>query len=314
MKRIFGIISNPRALSVLTLFLLLPLAIDPANAKPPNCEDPDPRPACQNDGGDDNEYAQTNSPNWVILGDGPGIGIPWEGGDPRFCAGDGEVMSNPNPQGGIAYVCHQDVDFYYGGNWVHVDLSDLLPEPDTPGGDDYELIKSGRDDYLCDRLLYPNSNPDPEGEDLVPVDMGNTQPWPGRDDSYGTRLWMYYLSMDPTWNDGPCTVENETNSCYVKIHISAYFNDDCNTKKCGRLIAMDAWGRVEPNAERTDEGKIEINPFSRYQEIDIEEMTVNFKGIGRDKVVASCYYDNMDGSGYTRPIKFYTFPDSPPEG
>lgn len=330
-------LADLKKISVLILVLILSLGFGPAMAG--KCPYPGHK-NCTDDGGSDSDFIQTKSPNWVIWGSGRvadgelldwAEGLPYEtdyheitGSPnaypmPRLCAGsDDEPISEPNPQGGMAYVCHQDPDFLYGKgdnpwNVVYMDLSFLA-------GTDL-LEKSGKNLDLCNRLLAapgvviaPKRNDQPiEGD-----------PYPGltaEDDDppdFG-RLYSYYLSMDSTWNEGPCISgkEDEDGFCYVKIAINGNFYNECNENetKCRRYVNVEAWGHVEPNPgdDPRNEGKIEINPFTKDQEIPIEELAVYFRGIGSNKVVASCYYDNRltDGqgnfTGYREPIEFRTF-------
>ena len=294
-----------------------------ASAAPPgSCT---PWPECKGDGGgDDSSYVATNSRNWVIWGDGFFEGLPYEidpsyaiDAEPRACGGDDSEVTDPNPQGGAGLVCHQLAEFLYAQhpnpwNMVHLDFSGLA-------GDE-NFAATGVHDYLCDRLLYPYEDLGGDGyapfEGYYPLIMvpkrdspaNILDPSPYDPDPWNIgRSYMYFASMDPTWNDGACIPGNEQNSCLVKIFISAYFYNDCNAKKCGRYITMEAWGHVEPNPNDPprEDGKIEINPFSVDQVIDVEELTVNFRGVRRDKVVASCYYNNVA----ERPIKFFTFVD-----
>lgn len=184
------------------------------------------------------------------------------------------------------------------------------------------LEADGRDKELCDRLVnvanefYPVTLA-PKKHD-PPLDA---DPYPYDDDpeDFG-RLYSYFISMDPTWNEGPCIPgkEDEDGFCYVKIAISGNFFSQCSGNKCRRRVTLNASGHVEPAPAPAEGDPIEINPFTQSQWIEIEELTVNFRGIGSSKVVASCYYDNReyDQQGniiqgkFLKPIVFRTCVDT----
>ena len=324
---------NGRVASVLLVMLFIVVGSSLVIAAKPDCSvGPPYHPSCKIDDPDppdDSGYVLTDSPNWVIWGNGVAdrlIGLPYEidladEAEPRFCGGDGAEILDPNPQAGVKYICHQSADFLYSRhdypwNMVHLDFRGLA-------GDD-QFVASGTQSDLCNRLLYPDTDLSEDGSGYSP--LPGYYPLimaPKRDTPANTldpskvdpdpwnmgRLYMYFISMDPTWNDGLCVDGNRENGCNAKVFISAYFHNDCNTRKCGRYIMMEAWGLVDPNTDTRIDERIEINPFSDdYRVIDIDELTVVFNGVGRDKTMATCYYNNAKGL----PIKFYAYKDYMP--
>jgi len=218
-----------------------------------------------------------------------------------FCAGEGgDPATNPNPKGGLGYICHQDHDFLYGKeqwNVVYLDLSDLdlCVEGENCDG---ALIADGRDDDLCERLVDEDNGNFPM--EIVPAKEkdppGCTDPPDPYclDDEDGNvgRLSSYYIVLHES-NDEHCTWDRnlEKTSCKVRIALRGYFHNESSGTKSGRLVGLNAWGHVIP-APFVKGKPTEINPFTRHQDIKIEELTVYFRGIGTNRTVASCYYDN----------------------
>ena len=110
-----------------------------------------------------------------------------------------------------------------------------------------------------------------------------------------SRITSYFLSHDSTWNDGACV--DGTSTCLVMSAIWAYFDDWCNNSKCGRLVIFRGWGNVDPAADG------DLNPFSDDQEIVLDELEVTFKGIGKNRDVATCSYTFAESS----PITVHTY-------
>jgi hypothetical protein len=102
-----------------------------------------------------------------------------------------------------------------------------------------------------------------------------------------SRLTAYGFMMDPTWNDTACI--DESSECLVRMDLWAYFDQWCNDRgKCGRLVIFNAWG----NAKAAGSG--ELNPFTQSQTIDIDDLIVTFKDIGKNRTVATCSYGATD--------------------
>jgi len=273
MKSIF----NGRVAGVFLVMLFMTLGSGPVIAGPEkNCESDKwkDHPICTGDdpGGDDPVGVMTptfNTAHWF----GPHITEEDPAGgefEPRACGCGGY----PNPQGAAGHVCHQ---FGPMENLVRVDLTNLSYQPEGKGASDY-----------CDWLYYG---------DLV------FNVWPGddRDDSISR---SYHYGMDPTWNDGPCI--DEQSSCLVKVYTQAYFEEGpigCEGSKCGRLVELEGWGRVDPYGQV--DGVYEFNPFRAGPDIYIDELMVTFRGVKRDKRVARCSYTAFPNG---RPV-FRTIPD-----
>ena len=102
--------------------------------------------------------------------------------------------------------------------------------------------------------------------------------------SIGTsRITSYFVSHDSTWNEGPCVDGAE---CLVMAKIATYFDDWCENGKCGRLVLFEGWGNVTP----ADDG--DLNPYTDDQWMAIDELNVFFKGIGKNRTVATCTFTN----------------------
>jgi len=272
MKHLSRLLFNNRGLGLLTLVFLLLLAIDPAIAKPTNCVKDDPRPSCQDDGGENFGYVTTEANNWAY----------WDGGEyiweetplldliPRYC-GNGDP-ADPNPQGYVAYICHE----YAYATWpmvntVHIKLDDDWRDGTPEGPGDNGLAA----DDIC-KFAEGGST----GGDLVMNRLTSESR-------------AYYYGMDPTWNEGPCI---NPDTCLVLFATSAYFDDrtnhpeHCSDRKCGRLVQLAGWGIASPAGE-IDDNIYEYNPFVYEQDIPIVDLTVTFRAIGKNKVAASCHYD-----------------------
>jgi hypothetical protein len=98
------------------------------------------------------------------------------------------------------------------------------------------------------------------------------------------RITRYHFTMDPTWNDGTCTGTEP--SCLVRVQMTAYFDNWCSAKKCGRLVIIRGWGNAAAAVEP------ELNPFFNDQGIDIHDLEIIFKGIGTNRDVAECHWYN----------------------
>jgi hypothetical protein len=149
--------------------------------------------------------------------------------------------------GYVAYGCPWE-------NQVHFTLP--LPEPDDMVGKEADLC-GGLDNFV----------------------IGGTNDGTG----FG-RITRYHFTMDPTWNDGTCTGTDP--SCLIRVQMTAYFDNWCNDRKCGRLVIIRGWG----HASAADEP--ELNPFFKDQEIDIHDLEIIFKGIGTNRDVAECHWYN----------------------
>jgi hypothetical protein len=197
-----------------------------------------------------------------------------EGGGmvPRSCGCGGY----PNPQGGAAFVCHAGELFPLMNNLLNIDLVGV-PAYDTRGSEA---------DDLCGLLF--------NSELFFNVQEGFTYEGFTQDPEnlFTSRSRSYYYSMDPTWIDGPCYEGSDVDAnCNVKVYTQAYFvYDDCVGRKCGRLVELEGWGHATPIEPDTPGDVLEFNPFLVSQEIDIEEMTIYFRGLGKDKRVATCKY------------------------
>lgn len=107
------------------------------------------------------------------------------------------------------------------------------------------------------------------------------------------QITAYHFTIDPTWNDGKCGGTDP--SCLVRVRMTAYFDEWCNGKKCGRLVLVWGWGHADPAA-----GGTELNPFVNNQDIDIHDLEVFFKGIGTNRDVAHCRWYNSGVQFITR--------------
>jgi hypothetical protein len=204
--------------------------------------------------------------------------------EPRNCGCGGY----PNPQGSAGYVCHAGALFPLMNNLVHVDLRSFEADP----------VKDDVRDPQCPRLA--------EEEFVFNVQAG-FEYWgflPNPDDPFTSRSRSYWYGMDPTWIDGPCYHGADIDAnCNVRVYTQAYFDNECIGSKCGRLIELEGWGHATPVPAGV--GPLEFNPFTVTQAIEIEELTVYFRGIRRDKRVAECRYV----FGVDSPVVFYTDPD-----
>jgi hypothetical protein len=220
-------------------------------------------------------------------------GLIWEetpldeggGMEPRNCGCGGY----PNPQGGVGYVCHAGTLFPLMNNLVHIDLVGVSP-----------TITDGREGAeLCGRLFT----------DAV---VFNVQAEYTYVDSYDftSRSRSYWYGMDPTWIDGPCyDGADEDANCNVRVYTQGYFDNECAGSKCGRLIEVEGWGHATPVPAGGN--PVEFNPFTVTQGIEIEELTVYFRGIRRDKRVAECIYRFKEFGDQTTisPVVFFTYVD-----
>ncbi len=107
-----------------------------------------------------------------------------------------------------------------------------------------------------------------------------------------SRITAFGFSHDPTWNETPCTGNAE---CLIRMTISAYFDNWCEKSKCGRLVIFHGWGNADPA------GGDELNPFTVFQQIDITDLDVTFKGIQKNRTVATCSYANPGITFTTQP-------------
>ncbi|MGD9265431.1 MAG: hypothetical protein PVJ71_06615 [Lysobacterales bacterium] len=98
------------------------------------------------------------------------------------------------------------------------------------------------------------------------------------------RITAYHFTIDPTWNDSKCGGDNP--SCLVRVRMTAYFDDWCDGKKCGRLVLVWGWGHALPA------GGTELNPFVNDQVLNIHDLEIFFKGIGTNRDVAHCRWYN----------------------
>ena len=157
-----------------------------------------------------------------------------------------------------------------------------------------DLVASGPESPLCNRLLDPAN----------PLAMGAPFSEPA----------LYNFGLDPNWNEGPCSVDNGMEDCLTRVYTSAVFDESAG-KRTGRLVILEGWGHFPAAASRTEDDLIEHNPFMQSWQMPIEELTVTFRGIGRDKVVATCFFDNYDEQDkeFILPITFNTYVVEPTE-
>jgi len=288
MKHLSRLLFNSRGLGLLTLVFLLLLVIDPAIAKPPNCVDPDPRPSCQDDGGENLGYVTTAADNWAYWDSGKYI---WEKTPsqpppppppplpldffPRYC-GNGDPADS-NPQGYVAYICHEEAYATWPMvNTVHINL-DGVPRDGAPEGPGDNGLTAAQ---ICE--FAEGGSTTTYGDLVMNLETSESR--------------AYYYGMDPTWNEGPCIdPDNNPDTCLVLFATTAYFDDraahreHCSDRKCGRLVQLSGWGQAEPAGEIVD-NIYEYNPFVNQQDIEIDELTVTFRAIGKNKVAARCHY------------------------
>jgi len=252
-----------KCLVILAVICSLSLVVTGVEAKKPGGGKPDKT-----------NYVTTPTPNWAywsspfIWEETPS----WQGSPgPRPC-GSG-ITPDPNPQGHAAYVCHQVA--IPMKNEVHIDLRGL--------GENRIPLRRG-DNSLCERLdteVFVMNRFVEDGDDMVPESPSNA----------------YVYSLDQTWNDGPCINSSDPqapsypDNCLVKVYTQGYFwTEEDDRGKRGRLIELVGWGEVTPYPVLLANGIYEYNPFRQCQLIGIDELTVHFRGVGRDKRVASCEY------------------------
>jgi len=131
-----------------------------------------------------------------------------------------------------------------------------------------------------------------DGEELCPM-LANLTLGGANDEDIGTsRITSYFLSHDTTWNDGPCVDSAE---CLVMSSIWTFFDDWCDNSKCGRLVIFEGWGNVLPAVDG------DLNPFKDDQSIEIDELTVTFMGIGKNRAVATCTFTSPGITVVTEP-------------
>jgi len=272
MKHLFGILFNSKSLVVLMVALMLPLSLNLAEAGNPKC--PGDHQSCKDDGGSDLSYVTSPADNWAFWDGGNYIWEETPNSDliARYC-GNGDP-ADPNPQGYVAYICHESA---YGDwpmkNTVHIKLDPdwRVGTPEGPGDDDLTA------DDLC-KLAEGNST----GGALV-MNLPTSE------------SVSYYYGMDPTWNEGPCIDPDDPDTCLVLFATQGYFDhrphhpEHCSDRKCGRRVQLAGWGQANPAPEFGD-NIYEYNPFVCNQDIPIDDMTVTFRAVGKNKVAARCHY------------------------
>ena len=258
-----------------------------------------------NGGGSEGDYIQHFKSIRVIWGNdvvnvADLLGLPYETNPDgnqtmRLCGPRVGEEPDPiipvHPMVDIKNVCHGNAEFLYGReywNTVYLDFSALPLEP------------SGRNLALCERLVGETEDYPYFPMEIVPKAEEDCESPPCVEDDPANvgRLSMYHFVLDES-NTEPCTWDsNEDNSCKVRIFTQGYFYNECSGPKCGRRIGMEAYGRVEHFGEEGDY-PIEINPFTKDQEIVLEELNVFFMGLGTNRKEADCYLNNVkEGGGY----------------
>jgi len=286
MKRIFKLLFNSKSLGVLMLALMLPFSLNLAEAAKPCITDPKHQ-GCKDDGDEDFGYVTTAADNWAYW-DGPDF--IWEETpnldfEARNCGNGGPA--DPNPQGYVAYICHE-YDWPMD-NIVHINLDSSWRSgtPEGPGDNGFTAVE------LCG--LVEGGSYGNEGDLVMNLSTSESR--------------SYYYGMDPTWNEGPCigpADPDDPDTCLVLFATQAYFDhpidhpDHCSDRKCGRRVQLAGWGKAIPAGKIPDTDIYEYNPFVNLQNIPIDRLTVTFRAIGKNKVAASCHYDVTDEEIYFR--------------
>ena len=231
-----------------TLYFMLGAV--PALAVKPDCSVNSSHPSCKDDGTSP-EGTMTPAGNWAFW-DGP---LVWEEtpGSSMPIARDCGCSGYPNPQGQVGYVCHAGELFPLMDNLVRINLAGLTP-----------TSTKGREvDYWCYEYL-------PTHELVFNVKEGLDYPYFEQpDDSFTSISRSYWYGMGPEWNDGPCYHGSDPEAnCNVNVYTQAYFvPDDCTGRKCGRLVELQGWGRVQPVVPVNQGDVLEFNPFYDPQDI-----------------------------------------------
>lgn len=281
---------------ILVIITILAFAMAGMAVAKPKCPDP----PCNQTTPDGTMTPVGNTAMWeskLILETTPGdVG----GQTPRNCGCSGY----PNPQGQVGYVCHAGALFTSMNNLLHIELSGINNTP----------VKGREKDVWCPLLKehkYVFNVKDREDywslEDGDPIYADPDNPYYYPEITSISR--SYWYGMGPEWNDGPCyDGSDEEANCNVMVYTQAYFvPNDCTGRKCGRLVELEGWGQVKP-VPKVVGHDLEFNPFSHEEgrTIVIEELTIYFRGLGRDTRVAECKYKSDDFGG--NPPVFYTFP------
>ena len=150
-----------------------------------------------------------------------------------------------------------------------------------------DFLPSGRYPELCDMLS--------EGLVFGPTDESN-------------RVSAFIFSSGPEWNGDACQDDGSgTSKCRIWVRNTAYgklcTQLERDTDKCGdRLIVMTGYGLA--NAAPVLDGVAELNPFTVKQDIALNELTFDIKGIGKNRTDATCTadFDRVDVEFHTNPV------------
>jgi hypothetical protein len=117
-----------------------------------------------------------------------------------------------------------------------------------------------------------------------------------------SRVSSFIFSSGPEWNGDPCLDDGTGSTCRVWIKNTAYgklcTQAEHDANKCGdRLIVMTGFGPAQAATAP------ELNPFTDYQAISLNELTFDIKGIGKNRTDATC---TVDFSGVS--VTFYSDP------
>ena len=160
---------------------------------------------------------------------------------------------------------------------------ECLHGPDNPSVKldfpDESILGSGRNTALCNML----------SEGLVFGDATN-------------RVSSFIFSSGPEWNGEVCLDDGTGTTCRVWIKNTAYgklcTQAERDANECGdRLIVMTGFGPAQAATAP------ELNPFTDYQAISLNELTFDIKGIGKNRTDATCTVDFSEVS-----VTFYSDP------
>jgi hypothetical protein len=234
---------------------------------------------------------------FVTLGSNPATAGDKDCDDPKWADHPICTGTDPDPDPGDGTMTLENIYAWWDGN-VHDQLAD---EPGTLYFDRFceasGTVSNGFVGHACPRdnqvhfTLPPPDEATGKEAELCSL-MGDFLFGGENPDTGLGRITAYHFTIDPTWNDGFCTGADP--SCLVRVRMTAYFDNWCAGRKCGRLVLVWGWGNAVAAAGT------ELNPFVNDQLIDIHDLEIFFKGIGTNRDVAHCRWYNNNG------VQFFT--------